>query len=202
MKTMHAFLVFLATAASAAATVEVEAAPGQAPLGFVEIHGVAAGAFDAAHWESGTLHFLSDRRMPLVEPMLEGAFRNIYAPSAVRVGDTWHVYYGAWDGVHTGNDRIYRLETRGFLDFADRRTIIEHGDFVHVCNVNVSRREDGGFDMMCTVYPDANGMNKPAWFSSPDGETWNGAPAPYPARHEDIVEIGGYADYAGADING
>ncbi|MFP4500127.1 MAG: hypothetical protein ACLFTT_03930 [Candidatus Hydrogenedentota bacterium] len=199
---MHTLLALITLMGCADATVEIEALSGQAPLGYAEIHGVAAGEFNVDYWESGNLHFLSDHRMPLIESRLEGVYRNIYAPSAVRLEDAWHVYYGAWDGVHTGNDRIYRLETEGFLDFKNRRTIIEHGDFIHVCNVNVSPREDGGFDMMCTTYPDSNGMNKPAFFSSPGDETWNGTTAPYPARQKDIVEIAGYPDYAGADING
>ncbi len=56
--------------------------------------------------------------------------------------------------------------------------------------------------MVCTVYPDAQGRNKPAFFSSPDGRSWNGTPAPHPARGADIVDIRGYAPYRDADING
>jgi len=224
--------LWIASVAAAARAVEpatapairIELVPGQAESGTIEIHGVAAGDFKQAIWQAGTLHFQPDVRSPLLRPRVSGVFRNIYAPSAVEVPGGWpltndaasplldakrpsfvkgwRVFYGAWDGVPTPNDRIYSVTTPDFLDFADRRTEIEHGAFVHVCNVNAIRLEDGSFRMVCTVYPDARGLNKPAFFSSPDGNAWNGSPAPYAARQEDIVEIAGYAPYADADING
>ncbi|MCP4640480.1 MAG: hypothetical protein GY851_08610 [bacterium] len=171
------------------------------PDGTVEVRGVAAGLFDPALWREATPHLVPDARTPLLAP-LEGKFRNIYAPSAVRLPDGWRVFYGAWDGVATGNDRIYCVDTPGFLDFGERRTVIEHGVFIHVCNVNAFRNADGSYEMACTTYPDPDGLNKPGYFTSPDGKTWNGTPMPYPATYEDIVDIQGYDGYAAADING
>jgi len=184
------------------ANLQLSAVPGQAELGAVEFQGTAAGAFDASLWRVGTLHLLPDERHPLLEPRLAGAYRNIYAPSAVELDDGWRLYYGAWDGVHTGNDRIYSRWTADFLDFSQPRTEIEHGSFTHACNVNAIRLPDGSYRMACTVYPDAAGTNKPALFVSPDGETWNGTAAPYPAGPDDIIEIEGYESYESADING
>ncbi len=181
---------------------EVRPIAGQAELGTVEIHGVGAGEFRPDLWEAGTLHFVPDVRSPLLEPRKRGVFRNIYAPSAVEVEDGWRVFYGAWDGVDTGNDRIYSVRTRDFLDFAERQTVIEHGDFIHVCNVSALRLPDGGYRLMCTAYPDANGLNKPAFFSSPDGVRWNDTRAPYPARRSDIIAVNGYDKFRDADING
>lgn len=181
---------------------EIRRISGQAELGTVEIHGVSAGDFQPGLWETGKLHLLPDVRSPLIEPRKRGVFRNIYAPSAAELQDGWRVFYGAWDGVDTGNDRIYSLYTRDFLDFADRRTVIEHGDFIHVCNVSALRLPNGDYRLMCTAYPDANGLNKPALFSSPDGLTWNGSPAPYAARRSDIITINGYEKFQDADING
>ncbi len=189
-------------ATAPAAPLRIEPIPGQAESGTIEVHGVAAGAFAPAWWEAGTLHFQPDVRSPLLRPRLAGVFRNIYAPSAVPVPDGWRVFYGAWDGVPSGNDRIYSVFTRDFLDFGEPRTEIEHGAFIHVCNVNVMRDGDGSFQMMCTAYPDEKGLNKPAYFSSPDGKAWNGVAAPYPAKKSDIVEIRGYPPYRDADING
>lgn len=189
----------LATLLCAAA---LEPVPGQGPIGDVEIHGVSAGAFDAAMWEANTLHFVADRRYPLLTPREEGAFRNIYAPSAVQTADGWRLFYGAWDGVDTGNDRIYSTATTNWLTFGPRSTVIEHGPFIHVCNVNAVAGVNGGFDMVCTAYPDADGLNKPAWFSSPDGDTWNGSPQPYSATLKDTLDIVGYPPYKDADING
>ncbi len=175
---------------------------GQAELGTVEFHGVGSGDFDADLWKSGKLNIVPDVRSPLIEPRKAGLFRNIYAPSIVDLGDKWRVFYGAWDGVPTGNDRIYSLETADFVDFGARQTVIEHGDFIHCCNVSALRLPDGMFRLMCTVYPDKDDLNKPATFTSPDGVTWNGVKAPYPAKMSDIISIDGYDKYKAADING
>ncbi len=195
---MHLLAVVAALVVTAPS---VEAIPGQAPRGTLEIHGVEAGPFDPALWQAGRLHLLPDRRHPLLEPRQAGVFRNIYAPSPVRIDGGWRLFYGAWDGVDTGNDRIYAVDTADFVDFGPRTTVIEHGDFIHVCNVNAHRRGEG-FEIVCTVYPDARGMNKPGYFSSPDGRVWNGHEAPYPARTSDIVQVEGYEVYDDADING
>lgn len=180
----------------------IKSIAGQAELGFIEIHGVAAGEFDAGLWQSGTPHLLPDVRSPLIRPRLSGVYRNIYAPSVVEVPGGWRVFYGAWDGVDTGNDRIYSLLTTDFIDLHGRTTVIEHGCFIHACNVNALRLPDGSYHMVCTVYPDERKQNKPATFHSPDGKTWNGSPAPHAARMSDIVQIEGYAPYPDADING
>jgi hypothetical protein len=174
-----------------------------AAAGGTEFRGVAAGAFDPKLWTAGELHFVPDGRHPMIEPRA-GSFRNIYAPSVVQLpaGNGWRLFYGAWDGVPTGNDRIYSVDTRDFLTFDNRRTVIEHGAFQHVCNVSGIRLADGAYAMTCTGYPDEKGLNKPVFFSSPDGKTWNGSAEPYPAKRDDIVTIEGYPKYSGADVNG
>lgn len=184
------------------APVTLEPIAGQAELGTVEIHGVSAGPFDPAIWRSGSLNLVPDIRHPLLAPCQAGTFRNIYAPSPVEVPGGWRLFYGAWDGVQTGNDRIYSRFTADFIDLGERRIEIENGTFTHVCNVNAIRLPDGSFRMACTAYPDANGQNKPAIFTSPDGATWNGKPAPYPAIAADIIRIEGYPNYDAADMNG
>ena len=202
--TAIAFLILLTgvECMGAQRKLEVRQVPGQAEFGTVEIHGVAAGDFRPNLWKQGKLHFVPDIRSPFIEPRKGGVFRNIYAPSAVEVADGWRVFYGAWDGVDSGNDRIYSVHTRDFVDFMGRRTVIEHGDFIHVCNVSALRLPNGEYRLMCTAYPDENGLNKPALFSSPEGVHWNGSPAPYPARPSDIVTIDGYEEFRDADING
>jgi len=175
---------------------------GQAEMGFIEIHGVGAGEFAPNIWRAGSLHWVPDVRTPLIAPRVSGVFRNIYAPSIVEEPGGWRVFYGAWDGVPTGNDRIYSLRTRDFLDFGERSTVIEHGAFVHVCNVSALRFEDGSYHLICTAYPDARDRNKPSAFHSPDGNVWNGSPAPYAAKMSDIVEMADYPKYEDADING
>ena len=180
----------------------LEQIPGQAELGHIEIHGVATGDFDIELWKSGEVPLLPDARHPLLAPRQSGVYRNIYAPSAVRVEGGWRLFYGAWDGINVGYDWIYSVFTADFVDFGPRETVIENGVFRHVCNVNALALPDGGFELMCTVYPTPNDRNKPAYFTSRDGETWNGADAPYAAEYGDIITIEGYEGFEDADING
>ncbi len=195
------FLLIAVTGLAQNVSISLKATGEETLPGWVEIIGVEAGAFDPAIWENGTFNLVPDVRFPMIEP-LTGAYRNIYAPSVVEIPDGWRIFFGAWDGVPTPNDRIYSVTSRDFLSFENRHKVIEHNKFVHVCNVNALRLDDGSFSMVCTVYPDSRGLNKPAFFHSPDGQTWNDSPAPYPARLEDIVNIQGYGKFADADING
>ena len=192
-----ALLLFLTTITSAAEPrrVTVREVEGTAPADAIEVRGVDAGPFDPAIWEAGKLHLLPDVRSPLLEPR-DGKFRNIYAPSIVQTKDVWEIYYGGWDGSASGNDRIYGVTTPNLITFGDRQTIIDHGDFRHVCNVSATRLPDDALAMMCTVFPDTKGLNKPAFFRDP------GRSAPRIASREDIITIDGYPAYADADING
>ena len=185
-----------------AGKMEIKQIPGQADLGTVEILGVSAGEFSPFMWDKGLLNLVPDVRLPLLEPRKRGLFRNIYAPSIVEIANGWRVFYGAWDGVDTGNDCIYSVDTQDFIDFNDRKKQIDHGDFIHCCNVNALRLPTGEYRMMCTVYPDKLDRNKPAMFTSPDGVKWNSSEPPYAAKMSDIIDIQGYSKYADADING
>ena len=167
-----------------------------------EIRGVAAGPFDPALWKAAALHLLADARHPILAPR-DGRFRNIYAPSIVRVGENWHIYYGGWDGEAEGNDHIYLTTTRDFLTFGERQTVIDPNVFQHVCNVNVTPIARG-YAMMCTAYPDERGTNKPVTFFSTDGIRWNGSDAAggFAASRQQIISMTGYDRWADADVNG
>jgi hypothetical protein len=175
---------------------------GQAPLGFVEIHGVSAGPFNPEIWEKNQLHWVPDVRMPVLAPRMGGVFRNIYAPNAVEEGEGWRFFYSAWDGIESGTDRVYSATTPDFIDFYDRQTVIHQGVFVHVSNVNVQRADDGSLQMIATCWPSLTRDNKPIYFHSPDGKTWNGSPAPYRAQDADIVKMEGYDQYEKGELNG
>ena len=175
---------------------------GQAPLGKVEIQGVSAGPFEAEYWAKHELHWVPETRMPLLAPRLGGVYRNIYAPSVIEDGKGWRLFYAAWDGVDTVNDRVYSATTPDFIDFYDRHTVIEHGVFMHVSNVNVQRAENGSLHAIATALVGGRQANKPVYFSSPDGRAWNGSPEPYTAAMSDIVAMEGYADYEQGDENG
>lgn len=172
----------------------------QAPAGTVEIQGVGAGAFRPEWWEAETLNWVFDARSPVLAPR-EGRLRNIYAPTIVCEGDRWRIYYGAWDGVDTGNDRIYTTWTEDFISFGDRQMVIDHGVYIHVCNCCAIRTPEG-FRMVCTAYPHREGgLNRPVAYFSSDGLTWNGG-LPHVAGYGDLVELTGYANWGNADING
>jgi hypothetical protein len=52
------------------------------------------------------------------------------------------------------------------------------------------------------VLPDPQGLDKPAYFSSPDGVTWNGSVEPYSAQLSDLVSIPNDFNYENTDYNG
>ncbi len=177
--------------------------PFRVPAGYCLVEGVSAGAFRPELWKTQPPALLPEFRRPLIEPLTTGQWRNIYAPSVVALPrGGWRIFYGAWDGVSSGNDRIYSMETRDFMQFTKRHTVIEHGDFQHVCNVSAVRLPDGSFRLCCTGLPMNSPYNRPVVFRSPDGVNWNGVKAPYPARLSDLVPIHGYPGIETSDING
>ena len=199
-------LVLLALALLASVRVapgiEVVLTTNAAPAGFVEVSGVEAGEFNPRIWQAGTLNLVPDQRFPLLAP-LYGKFRNIYAPSAVETPGGYRLFYGAWDGVPSGNDRIYSATTDSqFRGFLNRHMIISPGRWAHVCNVNAVRLDNGSFTLFATVFP-VNDLNKPAFFwSDTTGTNWNGlGPEPCTVHKRDVIEMTGYA-YTNADING
>ncbi len=171
-------------------------------MGYVEIQGVSAGEFNPSFWENNQLHWVPESRFPLLAPRRGGVFRNIYAPSAVQLEDGWRLFYGAWDGIDSGTDRLYSVDTPDFIDFHDRKTVISNGDFTHVCNVNVQLLNDGSFHMYATAAPDSQRSNGIVYFSSPDGKIWNGSPEPHHATFDDEVELAGYLPGVRRNLNG
>ena len=147
---------------------QVQPATGQVPAGTIEIRGVAAGPFNPLSWQQNTLNWVPDVRTPMLAP-LPGLFQNIYSPWPLQQPNGWLLFYGGWDGTATSNDRVYNLSTPDFLSFGSRSLVIDHGAFMHVNNVNVTQLSDGSMHMICTVLIDPNDLDKPAYFSSPDG---------------------------------
>jgi len=186
----------------AAPALDVALTTNAAPAGYVEVTGVEAGAFDPRIWQEGTLNLVPDLRSPLLAPR-DGKFRNIYAPSAVETPGGYRLFYGAWDGVPSGNDCIYTATTdAGFREVSNRHAIIVPGSYIHVCNVNALGSAAGAFTLLATVYP-VKELNKPAFFMSDNtGTNWNGLRGePYTVQARDVVAMDGYA-YTNADING
>jgi len=180
----------------------LQEAAGEVAAGVIEIQGVSAGSFNPTYWQQNTLNWVPDVRAPLFAALATGPLQNIYSPWAIEQSGSWRMFYGGDDGSNTPNDRVYSVTTKDFLTFQNRTLVIDHGVFMHVNNVNVQRLPDGSMHMICTVFPDSMGLNKPAYFSSPDGVTWNGSPQPYQAQFGDIVDILGYSGYQSGDFNG
>jgi hypothetical protein len=174
---------------------------GEVAAGTIEIQGLSAGTFNPIEWQQNTLNWVPDVRAPVLAP-LPGPWQNIYSPWPLEQANVWRLFYGGWDGTDTPNDRVYSLMTSDFLSFGNRTLVIDHGQFQHVNNVNVTQLADGSMHMICTTLVDQNSNDKPAYFSSLDGVTWNGSPEPYSAQLIDVVSIQNDPLYPGYDYNG
>jgi hypothetical protein len=166
----------------------------QTPTGIVEIRGLSAGPFNPVPWQQNHLNWVPDVRAPLLAP-LPGGWQNIYSPWPLEETNGWLLFFGGWGGSDTPNDRVYDVLTPDFLSLGNRALVIDHGQFQHVNNVNVRQLPDGSLHMICTVLKDGNSLDKPAYFSSPDGTTWNGVPEPYSAQLSDVVSISNDPNY-------
>jgi hypothetical protein len=193
----HSYAVNIKALVSA----QLQEVQGQVAAGTAEIQGVSAGPFYPVEWQHNTLNWVADVRIPVLAP-LSGAWQNIYSPWALEQPNGWRLFYGGWDGSDTPNDRMYSATTSDFLSFNDRVLVIDHGAFPHVNNVGVSQLADGSLHMICTVLEEPADLDKPAYFSSPDGITWNGSPAPYSAQTTDVVSVPNDPNYPGWDFNG
>lgn len=185
------------------ASARLQEVPGEVPSDTVEIQGVSAGSFNPNYWQQNTLNWMPDVRTPMFAPLATGSYRNIYAPWPLEQAAGWRMFYGGWDGTDTPFDQIYSVTTTDFLNFDNRDHVIGNGEFLNVNNVNVQQLSDGSLHMICTGGQAANtGGDKPLYFSSPDGTTWNGAPEPYSAQLTDIISIQGYAAFDSGNFNG
>jgi hypothetical protein len=182
---------------------DLQEVQGHAPSGTIEIQGVSAGAFNPDYWQKDTLNWVPDVRIPMLAAQPTGPNRNIYAPWPLEQANGWRLFYGGWDGQDVPFDQIYSVTTTDFLDFANRDHVIANGEFLNVNNVNVQQLPDGSLHMICTGGQAANsGGDKPVYFSSLDGSTWNGDPEPYSALLTDVISLQGYAPFSSGNFNG
>lgn len=187
---------------AATGSVQLQSVAGPVPAGTIEIRGMSAGPFNPLSWQNDTLNWVPDVRAPMFAALTTSPYQNIYSPWPLEQANGWRMFYGGWDGTATPNDRVYSVTTPDFLTFNNRRLVVDHGAFVHVNNENVTQLSDGSLHMICTVAPDQLGNDKPAYFTSPDGITWNGTPEPYAAQSDDVVSIPNDPNYFGWDFNG
>ncbi|PYV99558.1 MAG: hypothetical protein DMG89_07690 [Acidobacteria bacterium] len=189
---------------NAVASAQLQEVPGQVPSDTVEIQGVSAGSFTPAYWQQNTLNWVPDVRSPMFAPLSTGQYQNIYAPWPIEQPTGWRMFYGGWDGTDSPFDQINSTTTTDFLSFNQRDHVIANGAFLNVNNVNVQQLPDGSLHMICTGgQPGDSGIgDKPVYFTSPDGITWNGTAQPYPAQLTDIISIQGYAPFSAGNFNG
>ena len=73
------FIIVCCTASTAScggpSTLKLQQAPGQAPLGYIEIQGAGAGEFNPVAWQRDQLNWVPDVRAPFLPPRLSGPFR-------------------------------------------------------------------------------------------------------------------------------
>jgi hypothetical protein len=181
---------------------QVQPIAGQVPSGTIEIQGLSAGPFNPSAWQQGTFNWVPDVRVPFFASLTTGTYQNVYSPWPLEQSGGWRMFYGGWDGTDFPNDQVYSVTTRDFLTFGSRSLVIAHGQFEHVNNVNVQQLPDGSLHMICTVLPSPISTDKPGYFFSSDGMTWNGSPEPYSAQTQDEVNVTGDPLYGRSDYNG
>jgi hypothetical protein len=167
----------------------------KAPDGLVEIRGVSAGKFDPAHWTNGAPNLV-----PTSAIRLSSRAKATSATSTRRRLSRIRPAAGASftaGGMARPPATIASTsaDTNDFITFSNRRTVIEHGPFQHVCNVSALRNEGGKIDLMCTAFPGGRGLNKPAVFTLAQIE-------PRVAAQGDLISMAGYPAFENADING
>jgi hypothetical protein len=189
----HSALLTL-TVMPVSGTVGLQEVPGQVAVGTIEIQGLSAGTFNPTSWQQDILNWVPDLRTPMLAARTTGPYQNIYAPWPLEQVDGWRLFYGGFDGQDVPYDQIYSRRTTDFLSFGSPDHIISNGAFLNVNNVNVQQLSDASLHMICTGGQAANSGigDKPVYFSSPDGVTWNGTPEPYSAQLTDVISIQGY----------
>jgi hypothetical protein len=179
-----------------------ENSSGGAPAGTIEIQGLSAGNFTPAYWQNNTLNWVPDVRLPMFAAQTTGPNQSIIAPWPLEQPDGWRLFFGGWDGTQFEFDQIYSAPTSDFLTFGPHELVISSGGFVAVDNENVQQLPDGSLHMICTAALPDKPVNMPVYFSSPDGQIWNGSPEPYSPTMNDIIDLQGYANLDSADFNG
>jgi hypothetical protein len=137
------------------------AEPGTAPRGLI---------FDGMAATGGLPHDTTYTHYAR-NPIIPG--ENIYAPSPVKDGDTWFVFYGGWSTRERyGRDDVYLATTddphlRG--PYEEHDIVVHRGVYVHVNDPSVVRLDDL-WVMALTVYDERDWV---AIITSEDGIRWS-----------------------------
>lgn len=165
--------------------------------GRTTVNNVGAGTFDPDRPDK-LRNWNYDARNPIIAPQSGTGLRNIYAPSVVRNGGAWNVYFGGWDNTTGGNDEVsVTVTSDDFATFGPHVRVVSHGAFTHVNNESVLRLAPGVWKMAYTTYA-AGGYNRPGYASSTDGVRWT----PDAGSTAALMTMSGYPGWATADVNG
>lgn len=139
-----------------------------------------------------------DARNPILVPNAGTGLRNIYAPSVVKNGGAWNIYFGGWDNSRTGNDELsLTVSADNFASFGSHVKVLTHGVFTHVNNESVLKLGPSHWQMAYTTYA-AGGLNRPGYATSSDGLNWT--PGSGSAAY--LQTMSGYPAWKTADVNG
>lgn len=158
-----------------------------------EIRNVGSGAYDPA--KLGNWNF--DIRRPFIAPK-PGGDANIYAPSVVKNGGTWNIYFGGWDGTTDRHDRISIVTTEDFDTLSPHEKMIDSGSYLHVNNPSALRIGEGLWRMCYTSIKDVNSLNRTMCVPSTNGVNWS----PSQASATALIGMSGYPGWTNADVNG
>ncbi|MGH8082374.1 MAG: discoidin domain-containing protein [Lysobacter sp.] len=158
-----------------------------------EIANVGSGPFDAAKLSNWNY----DVRRPFIAPQ-PGGFANIYAPSVVKNGGTWNIYFGGWDGTGDQHDRISIVTTEDFDTMSPHQGMIDSASYLHANNPSVLRLGEGAWRMCYTSLKDVSSLNRTMCVPSTNGIDWS----PNEAQPSALIAMNDYPGWNAADVNG
>jgi hypothetical protein len=163
-----------------------------------EIQNVGSGEFSSLKLKNWNF----DLRNPLIsaKPSIFPKSRaNIYAPSIVKNGDTWNIYFGGWDGTTDFFDRISLVTSKdNFNTFSPHIRVIDKNEYTHVNNASAIKLDNGQWLLYYTTHPNINNSNKPAMSISTNGLNWS----PSSGTKSAALKMSGYPNWDNADVNG
>ncbi len=130
-----------------------------------EIRNVGSGEFNPS--KLNIWHH--DIRRPLMNHINSN---NYYAPSIVKNGGTWNIYYGGFYNNETVDNIFLTTASNDFLRFSGNARVISNLHREHSNNASVLKISENNWKILYTTFP-VNKTNKPFFGSSQNGLDWN-----------------------------
>ena len=160
-----------------------------------EIRNVGSDGFDPNKFSNWNFEY----RKPFIAAN-SGGNSNIYAPTLVKNGGAWNVFFGGWDGTTDFHDRISLTVTGDdFLTFGSHALVINSGIMDHVNNGSALKTGVNQWWLYYTTLPTGSGAkNKPCYATSANGLNFT----PNAGNSNYSLTMTGYSPWANADVNG